>query len=131
MRKPKLLVVDDEEALCQFIQKAAKAIGYEVKITTSAEEFLRAFDDDPPDIVMMDIIMPDMDGIELLQHLGDRHCTAAIFVITGFEDLYLEMAGKLGHAKNLNIVDFFTKPLRLSVLSGALKKVSLGKFATA
>lgn len=127
MDASKLVVVDDEQAFCRFVRKAAKRAGYEVTTANSAEEFLSVLDADPPDVIVMDILMPDMDGFELIQQLSDRHCTASIFVISGYENLYLEMAKKYCQAMNLNIVDTFTKPVPLAVLSEALKKASMGK----
>lgn len=124
MSKQKRIVIDDEEALCGYVRKVAEAQGYKVTTTTGAKEFLRAFDADPPDVVIMDIILPDMDGIELIQQLSDHDCTAAIIVISGYEQLYIGLAEKLGSAKNLNIVDTFTKPVRLAALSEALEKAA-------
>ncbi len=124
MSKQKLIVVDDEEALCGYVRKVAEAKGYKVTTTTDGKEFLRAFDADPPDVIIMDIILPDMDGLELIQQLSDRDCTAAIIVISGYKQLYIGLAEKLGSAKNLNIVDTFTKPVRLAALSEALEKAA-------
>lgn len=127
MATRKLIVIDDEKELCRYIRKVAEASGYEVRIANSGKEFLSVLDADPPDVIVMDILMPDMDGFELIQQLSDRHCTAAIFVISGYEDLYLKMAKKLCNAMNLNIVDTFAKPVPLAVLSEALKKASMEK----
>lgn len=129
MAAQKLIVIDDEKELCRYIRKVAEASGYEVRIATSGKEFLNVLDAYPPDVIIMDILIPDMDAFELIQQLSDRHCTAAIFVISGYENLYLEMAKKYCQAKNLNIVETFAKPVPLAVLSEALKKVSMGKSA--
>lgn len=127
MGAPKLVVVDDEQAFCGFIRKAAERAGYEVVIANSAEEFLNVIDADPPDVVVMDIIMPDMDGIELIKRLSDRHCTAAIIVISGYEDVYLEVAKKLAEAGKLNVVNTLAKPIRLQTFNAVLEQAMAGK----
>lgn len=127
MGASKLVVVDDEQAFCGFVRKAAERAGFDVRIANSGEEFLKVIAADPPDVVVIDIIMPDMDGIELIRRLSERHCTAAIIVISGYEDVYLEVAKKLGNAGKLNVVNTLTKPIRLHTFNAVLEQAMAGK----
>ena len=85
----RILVVDDEESMCQYLSILLKKEGYEVLTANSGQEALRSFESHPLDLVMTDIQMPKMDGIQLLkgikgidpEHSRDHHdrlCQRAI-----------------------------------------------------
>jgi len=69
----KVLVVDDEENLCLLYREELESEGYRVKTAPDAGVALRILQEDPPDVVVMDIRMPRMDGIEAMgKMLNDR-----------------------------------------------------------
>jgi YesN/AraC family two-component response regulator len=68
---------------------------------------------------VLDIIMPDVDGIELVQWLGERNCQAKVIVVTGYNPLYSEAAGPLGEAQGLTVTTLL-KPVSLADLRVAL-----------
>ena len=125
MSENRLLVVDDEPDIGEFIRTVAEGEGFAVKVTSTAKDFLQAFDDFAPTAICLDVVMPDTDGIELLKYLADRKCTASILVISGYSKLYLSSAENLGEAFGLPYVKTLTKPLGLATLRDALRGVQV------
>lgn len=116
----RLLVVDDEPDIGQFIKVVAEAMGFDVVVTTSVWDFLDSYDEQEPSLICVDVVMPDMDGLELLKTLNERKCTAPILVISGYNKLYLHSAENLGEAFGLPSVKSMSKPLELAALRSAL-----------
>jgi DNA-binding response OmpR family regulator len=119
MAEKRLLVVDDRPELGEVVRRAAESIGYEVKVTVHANEFMRVFEEFDPTVVVLDIVMPDIDGIELVKWLYERGTDAKVFVTTAFNSHYAQMAEALGEAKGLD-VSFIKKPFRITELREAL-----------
>lgn len=77
---PLVLIVDDDAQLRTFVRANLEAEGYEVREAGSAKEGLEALDKDSPDLILLDVMMPQVDGWEMLQQVQERH-GAAIPVI--------------------------------------------------
>lgn len=117
----RLLVVDDNRDLAELVRRVGVGAGYDVCVATEAVEFKEAFDRFDPTVIVLDMIMPDTDGIQLVQWLVDRNVTARVVVASGFNPLYAEMAAKLGVAKGLSVT-YLAKPFRLQDLRGVLRE---------
>jgi len=78
---PLVLIVDDDERLREYVRVNLEAEGYVVREAGSAEEGLAALDDDSPELVLLDVMMPKVDGWEMLQRVQERHGVGAIPVI--------------------------------------------------
>lgn len=115
----RLLVVDDNRDLAELVRRVGVGAGYDVCVATEAIEFMEAFDRFDPTVVVLDMVMPDTDGIQLVQWLVDRGVTARIVVASGFNPLYAEMAAKLGRARGLSVT-YLAKPFRLQELRHVL-----------
>jgi excisionase family DNA binding protein len=76
-----VLVVDDDASLREFIRVHLEAEGYSVREAGSASEGLAALDEEPPDLILLDVLMPKMDGWEMLRRVQERHGVDAIQVI--------------------------------------------------
>ena len=76
-----VLVVDDDARLREFIRVNLEREGYSVREATSAEEGLRALAEQPPDLILLDVKMPRVDGWEMLRAVQERHGVGAIPVI--------------------------------------------------
>ena len=76
-----VLVVDDDAGLREFIRVNLEREGYSVREATSAEEGLRALEEQPPDLILLDVKMPRVDGWEMLRAVQERHGVEAIPVI--------------------------------------------------
>lgn len=120
MAEKRLLVIDDERDIGEFIRTVADEMGYDVKVTSSADEFQAAYRSFNPTHIMLDIVMPDIDGIELLRYLAANGCQARVLVMSGYSEKYLESAQKLSDAYGLRNIDRLTKPIRLAKLREVL-----------
>ena len=114
--RAKVLVIDDQAEIGNYIRRVAEPIGYEVMVTTESREAMKLFEAFCPDLVILDIVMPDVDGIELLRAFGGAGCKAHVLVVTGFSPSYLESADKLSIRFGLPSVTTMLKPLRLAAL---------------
>ena len=70
---PLVLVVDDDPSLRELIRVSLSLDGYSVREAASAEEGLAALDEDPPDLVMLDVTLPGIDGWEMLSRVREKH----------------------------------------------------------
>ena len=115
-RQPRLLLVDDEPALADFIANAARECGFEATLTSNDQSFREKFLAERPDMVALDLGMPGMDGVELLRFLAEETYRSPVLIISGFDRRVLESAFRLGEAHGLNMVGPLEKPARLEEL---------------
>ncbi|RJP28061.1 MAG: response regulator [Candidatus Omnitrophota bacterium] len=84
MPKKKILVVDDEAHFLELIKMRLEANGYEVVTANSGREAINILNEKKPDAVLLDIIMPDIDGIKVLEEIRKKYKKLPVFMITGF-----------------------------------------------
>lgn len=123
MAKPVLLVVDDEPDIAEFVKEVGQSVGFEVKVATNAREFQEIITYENPSGIVMDIVMPDMDGIELINWLCANDCTAPILFMSGYDAVYLEAAKVLGSSKGCHIVGALSKPFTIDELEPMLQRI--------
>tara|TARA_B100001964_G_C14191720_1_gene581388 strand:+ start:806 stop:1168 length:363 start_codon:yes stop_codon:yes gene_type:complete len=118
MDRRTVLVVDDTEANVDILVEALSA-DYEVSVAMDGLDALESVGDEPPDLVLLDIMMPEMDGYEVCRRLKADDATKNIPVIfiTGLNDE--ESTGK---GLELGAVDYITKPFNSSEVIGKVKK---------
>ena len=78
---PVVLIVDDDERLREYVRVNLEMEGYTVHEAASAEEGLEVLDESRPDLVLLDVMMPEVDGWEMLQRMHDRHGVGSIPVV--------------------------------------------------
>lgn len=116
----RLLVVDDDPDIGELVRVVAERVGYEVTVTTKAERFMAMFAEIEPHAVVLDMVMPDVEGTELVKWLADLSFSGQIVLISGYAPIYSEMAKELGDAKGLPPVRTLAKPIDLGELREAL-----------
>ncbi len=116
----RLLIVDDDADFGQHVRRAAEEMGYEVRVTTAAPEFKEAYEDFDPALIVLDMVMPEVDGIELINWLADQRCQARLIIVTGYTPRYAEMAKLLSDAKGMAAATALSKPVKLADLRKAL-----------
>ncbi|HYM29652.1 MAG TPA: response regulator [Candidatus Cybelea sp.] len=119
---PKILIVDDQADIGELIRNVAEPMGYAVDVTTSSREAKRLFAALQPDLVILDIVMPDIDGIELLQVFGSAGFKGKILLITGYSSNYLASADKLAKRHGIATLSSMLKPLRIAELRNYLRQ---------
>jgi signal transduction histidine kinase len=112
-----ILLIDDEGGIRKVLGISLADMGYKVFTADNGEEGLRIFRDEKPPIVLTDIKMPGMDGIELLRLIKEEIPDTEVIMITGHGDMELA----IGSLK-LEATDFVTKPINDEVLEIALKR---------
>jgi excisionase family DNA binding protein len=78
---PLVLIVDDDPGLRGFVRASLELEGYSVKEAGSADEGLAALEEEPPDLILLDVMMPQVDGWEMLRRVQERHGVGAIPVL--------------------------------------------------
>ena len=120
MTEKRLLVIDDEPGFGAFVQQVAEGEGFTVCVTTRADEFKEALATFRPNIIALDVVMPDVEGIELLRYLADTNWIGPVLVISGYNPDYLRLAKALGGSRGLPSVTTLTKPIHARDLRAAL-----------
>ena len=115
--KWKILLVDDEEDIREVLSMTLSDIGYHVLEAQNGKEAIRIFKDVNPPIVLTDIKMPGVDGIELLQEIKRWNPDTEVIMITGHGDMDLAIKSLQHEA-----TDFVTKPINIDALDIALKR---------
>ena len=113
----KILVIDDEKATLKMFRLFLDLYGFDIHTAESGEEGLEIFDREKPGIVLTDIKMPGMDGIEVLKEIKRRAPQTEVIVITGHGDMDLAI-----QALNLDAADFINKPIQRQSLENGLAR---------
>ncbi|MBG0775352.1 MAG: response regulator [Desulfovibrionaceae bacterium] len=113
----KILVVDDEKPTLELLEMLLVAYGYEVFLAENGQQALEIYRREAPPIVLTDLKMPIMDGMEVLGSIKRINPQAEVIVITGHGDMDLALK-----ALNLDATDFVNKPLQRKALDQALKR---------
>ena len=106
-----ILVVDDTPTECRFLADILEAQGYRVRMAGSGELALREVSASPPDLILLDVNMPDMDGFEVGRRLKEEVQYAGIPII--FISIYDDTQHKVD-AFNCGGIDYVTKPVRVA-----------------
>lgn len=115
----RILIVDDEEDIRVVLKISLSDLGYEVYTAENGEEALRIIEEVTPPIVLTDIRMPVMDGIELLRKIKQEDPETEVIMITGHGDMDLAIESLKHEA-----TDFITKPIKDELLEIALKRAN-------
>ena len=107
----KLLLVDDEKGLCEYLRDFFKPRGYNVFVATNGQDALSIAKKEKPELVLLDINMPGMDGLEVLRRIKSISPEARVIMITVSDD-----ADTRQKAKNLGADEFIKKPFTTDYL---------------
>ncbi len=120
MREPgrKILVVDDEQNMRIALYEALQRLGHEVAVAENGRMALEKIAANPPDLVVTDIKMPEMDGIELLGRIRAEQPDLPVVVITGYATVETAV-----EAMKRGAVDYIIKPFPVEVIEETVKKV--------
>ena len=113
----KLLIIDDEEGIRKVLTLSLASDGYDVLAAATGEEGIEVFKKESPSIILTDIKMPGMDGIEVLKQIKELNTDAEVIMITGHGDMDSAI-----ESLKLDASDFLNKPIKDEALSIALKR---------
>ncbi|HYV19233.1 MAG TPA: hybrid sensor histidine kinase/response regulator [Verrucomicrobiae bacterium] len=116
--EPTILVVDDDERNVRLVESMLKPNGYRILHAYDGQEALRRVDSDSPDLMVLDVMMPDLSGFELCGMLRARHATRLlpILMVTALHAMEDKVKGL-----ELGADDFLTKPINRSELLAKVK----------
>lgn len=124
MPKKRIFVADDRAEVLSMLQDALTAKGFEVKTSKDPKEMVKIIKIFQPHLILLDLLMPDLDGFEICQILNNDPETQGIpiIIMSGLGDpVDIKKAYKLG------VVDYFTKPFALDAIVTKIEKAIANK----
>jgi DNA-binding response OmpR family regulator len=107
-----MLILDDDADVGQTIQWIAESLGFEAEFATRSQEFFTKLDQMDPDIITIDLVMPELDGVEVMRLLAERKCAAKIIISSGIGTRVLDAAKRSASEHGLDIVALFPNRFR-------------------
>ena len=118
MKHNKLLVVDDEDTVLSVLKNyLARETSFDCRFASSAEEALEIYSQEPIDVVLTDLKMPGMTGLDLVMEIKDRKPDASIIIMSGYGEME-DVIIALRHG----VVDFFQKPFKMQTVLECLRR---------
>jgi two-component system, NtrC family, response regulator AtoC len=114
-----VLVVDDEELTLRTVSRGLRAEGFEVFTAPSGEDALTVFAEEKPDLTLLDIVLPCIDGVEVLRRMKQANPAAIILMMSAYH-----MVDRAVEAMKLGAFDYLIKPFHLSDMIATLHRAS-------
>lgn len=121
----RILIVDDDPDFRTFFRSVAEGLGFVAAEAGNLAQFTAVYDRLEPTAIMLDLTMPETDGIEYLRNLAKRGCTAPILLVSGQDERVLATAERLGRLFGLTMHGSLQKPMRVAALEATLQQVWL------
>jgi len=118
----KILVVDDEDSLRLFLIRALKKSGFFCKSAPDAESALATIDKEPFDLIISDISMPGMDGVEMLKKIKKSHPDISVIIMTGYGSEYSYV-----DIMDAGASDYMTKPFNIDSALARINRIAREK----
>ena len=114
-----ILVVDDEALTLRTIGRALQAEGYEVTVAMSGEEAVKAFTQDPTDLALLDVVLPGIDGIEVLRQIKKQNTGTVVLMMSAYH-----MVDRAVESMKLGAYDYLIKPFHITDLLNTIQRAS-------
>ena len=121
----RLLVVDDEPGIVEFIAEVATDMGYQVETADGAAGFQRIVKEFDPTVIVLDLQLPQSDGVQLLRTVGDIGCSAKVLLISGMDKRVMSATRELGMSRGVAMLGLLPKPLLIEDLEAKLSEAYL------
>ena len=122
MSANRVLIIDDDKRICRIIKRVADDLGNDSLAIDNPKLFESSYLDYEPNVILMDLRMPRLDGIELLRKLSTQQSKAAIILVSGMDKNVLETARDFGKTLGLNMVGILSKPIDIDDVKNILDK---------
>ena len=107
---PRAVILDDDEQIADLEGELTRAAGFETTVTTRAAEFVAAVEKHRPKLIVLDLQIPEMDGVRALRMLADNRSQASILVVSGMDQRTINAAEEYGRNRQLNMLASLQKP---------------------
>ena len=121
MSEIRLLSIDDDKEISHLVGRIAMEMGFSVCIANDPDDIIPLYKSFQPQIIILDILMPETDGFEVLKFLSEDKSKSHILILSGSR--YNDLATNMLIALNLNIAGNLYKPFRLETLRQALMEI--------
>ena len=124
MPNKKVFIADDKEDVLLLLKEFLVKEGFEVLVSKEPVQMVKLIKNFKPDVILLDLLMPNLDGFELCQILNNDHETQKIpiIIMSGLRDL-----ADIKRAYTMGVVDYFPKPFKLNNLLAGIKKTIANK----
>ncbi len=119
LRVTKVLLVDDEKSISSIFATALRAMDFEVETATDAESAVQRVEDGAFDVLVVDMILPGMDGVALTRSVHDAHPHTKVIVLTGAPS-----DDNCKETMEAGAFAYLTKPIRLAELTEEIKRAA-------
>jgi EAL domain-containing protein (putative c-di-GMP-specific phosphodiesterase class I)/ActR/RegA family two-component response regulator len=123
VNRDRLLVIDDDAGFRSYVRRVSETVGYETLVTEDADDFKEKVRSWHPSVIILDLQMPKVDGVELLRSLGETKSAAKILIASGFDVKVVETAASLAAERGLAIAGSLHKPVRAAMLRDRLERL--------
>ena len=121
-KDPVLLALDDEEEIAETVCAIGARAGFRTVSSTMPAQLRELVEQNSPDVIVLDLQMPGLDGVSALRHLADVHSTAKIFLVTGMDERTIASAEQYGLRRGLTIFGTLQKPFDPGELFARLER---------
>ena len=122
--KTRLLAVDDNSDSAELIARVASKCGYDARSMTDPSTLARVLDEWKPQVLTLDLCMPDEDGISVLSMLTQSGFSGHLLIISGQDEWFRKTASRLASARGLNVAEDLCKPVDLKALRELLTQLA-------
>ena len=113
------LIIDDEELTLRTISRGLRQDGFEVFTALSGEDGLKLFQVEKPDIILLDIVLPGIDGVEVLRQIKQANATAIVIMMSAYH-----LVERAVEAMKLGAFDYLVKPFPLDDMMTTLHRAA-------
>lgn len=119
-KKPYLLAIDDNPDSGALVARIAERQGYDALAVSDPRRVLPLIAERKPDVLALDLCMPQLDAIELLGTLGSIGFNGHIVIISGQDKSIISVAARLAHVRGIKVIDTLQKPVEVNELREVL-----------
>jgi two-component system, NtrC family, response regulator AtoC len=114
-----ILVIDDESLTLRTISRALREEGFDVFVAMNGEDGLRVLSEEKPDLALVDVVLPGIDGIEVLRHIKKQSPTTIVVMMSAYK-----VVDRAVESMKLGAYDYLTKPFHLSDMTNTIRRAS-------